>query len=175
MSRISNPDYSIFDVEFKEVRSMFGMNPSLKERTSQYINFNIVRHNTRNIKISIHKEESLWVLYETCYYAVYPHMRKEQSNSIRDTIPNPIEEIPVIYDIFMHNEKNDTLKSIPKHEFITIDSFIKCNESYFGNTSILYVVDEKVMQHILAPEKSSNSFSSFIKDNLARYNCLGHR
>jgi hypothetical protein len=154
---------SIFDIDISEV---FGT-----DKSAEFIQFTIVRAREKRLYISVHKDHSLWDFYEKCYFTIYP---EEQFSTTRDAITP--ENVPHIYDIFMHDEKADTIKSIPVHRFITLSDYMKCNESYFNQNKkrhVIYVIDEKFIQRQYYPENNEvESVSSQIGKTIARYNCL---
>jgi len=161
---------------------MFGINFGFKsENKSDFINFVIIRSNSKNINVSVHKEHSLWDLYEICYHAVYPNMNRRTSQSktsltfsgkptsskmnkfISDDIPNTTRDTAVIYDIFVSNDKMDNILSIPVNKFIKISSFMDCNPDYFNTKNRhykLFVVDENILHDYLFLERKESLISS---------------
>jgi sugar-specific transcriptional regulator TrmB len=163
--------YSIFDMDNDAIRNIFGLNTISKDKSADFVQFTIVRAREKRIHISIHKDQSLWDFYEKCYFTIYPDINREQFIS-----REPAEKVPHIYDIFMHDEKTDEIKSLPIHRFITLSDFMKCSESYFipnKRNHIIYVIDEKFIQRHFHPgNKEADSVSSQITKTLSKYNCL---
>lgn len=161
---------------------MFPINFGFKsENACDFINFVIIRSNSENLTITVHKEHSLWDLYEICYYAVYPNMNRSTSlhkttlsfsgkptsskmnKFISDNIPNTKGNASVIYDIFVSNDKMDNILSIPIHKFIKISDFMDDNAEYFNKKKRqikLFVVDEKILHDYLFLEKKESLISS---------------
>lgn len=161
---------------------MFGLNFGFKsEIKSDFINFVIIRPNSKNLNISVHKEHSLWDLYEICYHSVYPNMNRAVTQSktsltfsgkptmskmnkfITDNIPNTTSNPPVIYDIFASNDKMDNILSIPVHKFIKLSMFMDSNPEYFNKQNRhykLFVVDENILHDYLFLERKESLVSS---------------
>ena len=158
-----------FDIDFD-----FGFGANNEE--SDFVNFVIIRPNSNNMKISIHKEHTLWDLYELSYYTIYPTV------DIHPTVDNPTEqstlsntdecahdssnyESQVIYDIFVSDDTQDNnIKSIPVNKLVKIKEFIHDSPEFFNKNKKsykLFVVDESILQEHFYPEKKESFMTTY--------------
>jgi len=163
---------------------MFGINFGYKPNvSSDFVNFVIVRPNSKNISITVHQEHSLWDLYEISYYTLYPDADRNKfqpkttltfsgkpttskmNKFVHDNIPTSNNnDNHVIYDIFVSNNEMDDIKSIPVTKFIKISDFIKNSPEYFNNKKKIYklfIVDDKILRENLFLEKKESTISEF--------------
>ena len=149
----------------------FGFN-STNEK-SDFVHFVIIRPSSTNLKISIHKEHTLWELYELCYYTIYPNTTEQStlSNGNKDIHENSTRENQVIYDIFVSDDtKENNIKSIPANKYVKIKEFMSDNPEFFNTKKKMYkifVVDESILQKHFYPEKKE-SFMTTCKNYMSK-------
>lgn len=161
-------DYSVFDkLDSKPFKSSytikFQTNENYKNESSttfeNYIEEKVqvvikIRLYKKHCKtIYVNKDESLEDLHVKIYNAVYP---KLSTGSTLDVIPPPsgLIKIPRLYYTSVFNSEEDFI-FLPVHKFISLDSFMKANPTYFKSISYfgppmynIYVADEEGLEKI---------------------------